>query len=148
MSAKKSSAKSSSKTHSNHKSGKSGNTNVGKEALQNISTKLNAASELIVQRLDEMDEGDKVTLKDLAEMITKRLDIPPANLNPLINLVIDNYPGLSRAKGRHGGIYKGDAPLTAKQLDHRERCPHCKQVMRVKGERKKKTASSEETASA
>lgn len=147
MPAKKPAAKSSSKSHSNHKGGKSGNTNVGKEALQNISTKLNAASELIVQRLDEMDEGDKVTLKDLAEMITKRLDIPPANLNPLINLVVDNYPGLSRAKGRHGGIYKGDAPLTAKQLDHRERCPHCHQVMRAKTERKKK-GEAEESASA
>lgn len=93
--------------------------------------KLSKASGVIINHLDSMKDGEKVTLKDLLEKIkSEAIDIKPLNISLFTNMVVDSYPGVERAKGKNAGIYKGNAPVKAS--DNRPRCVECGKVRKAK----------------
>lgn len=103
----------------------------------------NRIGQIVVAQLDSMKDGEKTTLKTLAQLVSEQTGIKGTGILPVISLIVKGYSGVSIELGRFGGIYKGQRPSAMREPDTRQRCPSCKQVIRQKtGPRKKKEEQS------
>jgi hypothetical protein len=109
---------------------------------------MNQVASIVETHLNGMKEGEKITLKDLSKKVFDQTGLVGSIVTPVISLLTKTWPGITIEKGRFGGIYKGGRAVTAKKPDDRERCQHCKQVIRTKptGPRKKKKKEGEADA--
>jgi hypothetical protein len=78
--------------------------------------------------IEGMDQGEKITVKDLADKVhSKVIEMPVGNVTNLVQMFVKRSKDVTVEIGRGGGVYKGGKP---KRVDNRPRCPSCNQVVR------------------
>lgn len=109
-------------------------------AVVQSSNVMSVVADIVVNYLNGMQQGEKITLKDLAAKVSEKTGLQGSAVIPVISLITKSYEGITIEKGRFGGIYKGGREVTAKKPDERKRCETCHQVIRTKptGPRKKR----------
>lgn len=79
--------------------------------------------------IDNMSEGERISLKALTEKVADYLNLSQAVCAPFVSMFVKTYDKCSMQKGRGGGIYKGKP---VRKADLEPRCPHCNQKLRAK----------------
>jgi len=97
--------------------------------------KLMIALEVARQILNDMKPGQRTNFKQLNKAVAEKTSLSPTQVQPFVIMAVQTYDGLTVTRGRYGGIIKG---LKEKKNDERERCTHCKQVIRKGKKRSKK----------
>jgi len=88
------------------------------------------------QVIDEMQTGDKIGIRDLADKVSSQIELELSNANVmhLVQLFCKQSKEVTVEVGRGGGVYKGGKP---KRIDNRPRCPSCNQVIRAELQKQK-----------
>ena len=110
------------------------NNNVSNPQLKNLQNVI----EITIQVLNGMQDRDRTTYKALGLTVATQLGVKAASVQPLVNMAVKQYSGITILRGRAGGIIKG--VVEKKALIDRPCCGSCKQVIRSK---KVKKAASE-----
>ena len=84
------------------------------------------ARQIITQKLDALKDGERITLRDLIDLIVFETHMPVSLANGIIPSLVKEYPGVEVSAGRSGGVFKGGKPI---RIDPRPRCPQCTQVV-------------------
>src|SRR5258708_14228887 len=77
--------------------------------------------------LDELKEGEKISLRDLTDKVVYATKKPISIVNGLVSYYTHNgYVGVRVERGRTGGVIKG---AKVQHIDRRARCTECTQVI-------------------
>lgn len=80
--------------------------------------------------LEELNDGEKTTIGDLADKVSVDTNLPYSNVLNLVSMYVHQYKGVSVERGRNGGVFKGGKPK--KIGDVRPRCETCNQTIKEK----------------
>jgi hypothetical protein len=92
--------------------------------------------------IDVMQQGEKITVRDLVDKVLAEVKMPSGNVTSLVQMYLKSDKSVSVEIGRGGGVFKGGKP---KRIDNRPRCNSCNQVLRPDSQ-KAKSNSIEEMA--
>lgn len=101
-------------------------TDMHLERLNELLRKVNEATEHAIQNLKE---GQKISLKELTEKVAHFLDLSQTQCAPFVTMFVKQYDKCTMQKGRNGGIYKGKP---VKKQDKTPRCMACGQKIKSK----------------
>lgn len=93
---------------------------------------MNLVKQSVSKILDNLQDGEKTTLKDLIDKVVAETNIKVSIANGLVPMVVHEWANLgagSVEKGRNGGVFKGGK---VPRVDPRPRCETCNQVIRPK----------------
>jgi len=80
--------------------------------------------------LDNLEDGQRTTVKDLVDKIVHTTGVQVSMVNGIVPMLIHSWAQSgagSIRRGRTGGVVKGEIK---QRIDPRERCGECHQVLR------------------
>lgn len=86
----------------------------------------------VYQILDALNDGERITLKDVIDKTVAETGTPISIANGIISMIVHgwcNEGNGSINRGAYGGIFKGGKKV---RIDPRPRCEACNQVVRPK----------------
>lgn len=95
-----------------------------------IYTGMNEIFEHTRQIIDDMKQGEKISVADLVCKVASGVKMTQSNVTNLVQMYLKQCKSITVEVGRGGGVYKGGKP---KRIDTRPRCPSCNQVVRKEG---------------
>lgn len=101
------------------------NNKVGSDVQDTMNKVINATK----KQVDKLNNGEKVVLKDLIDMVVSETGVKMYKATGIVNTYLDSSDsGMTVERGRNGGAYKGGKPI---RVDKRARCESCHQVLRT-----------------
>jgi len=79
-----------------------------KQHLENALARIRPIFEKAVERIEALKPGEKVPATKLAEDLAKEYDMKGPALYATLMFLFEDYPGVARRRGAHGGLIKLD----------------------------------------
>ena len=96
----------------------------------NTQETLNKIIDISNREFNNLNDGEKITLKDLIGIVVAETGIPTSKATGLVQTYAHECSAVKVELGRNGGIFKGGRPV---RVDARPRCNECHQVVRPIG---------------
>lgn len=100
---------------------------TGSVETLSIYTGMNEVFAVTRKIIDGMENGDKLTVRDLTDKVSAQVNMTYANVMNLVQMFLKECKDVSVEIGRGGGVYKGGKK---RRVDNRPRCSACNQVLR------------------
>lgn len=97
--------------------------------LKRLNDVLKKVNEATAQAIENLEDGQKISLKELTEKVANFLDLSQNQCAPFVTMFVKQHDRCTMVKGRNGGIYKGK---TIKKIDDTPKCQSCGQKLKPK----------------